>query len=144
MNALELAEKLNGREYGEEISREEERLVKESNLLVIFGASDDLLELRGIISDEAGCFGGGSFLIDSKGIIPSWENVCRDDEESVRLYFMRKPAAKSIKAIWCHDGVPWRYETDIPHLTFNVMEGLEIYCIGMVIHRDDLTPLIKP
>ena len=40
---------------------EEERLAKENGLVVVFGYSDDNIELRGAINNEAGCFDGGSF-----------------------------------------------------------------------------------
>ena len=42
MTAKELAELLNGREYGNEITSDEEKLAKESGLVVVFGYSDDM------------------------------------------------------------------------------------------------------
>jgi hypothetical protein len=40
------AELLNGRQYRAELSSEEEQLAMENKLVIVFGASDDLLELR--------------------------------------------------------------------------------------------------
>ena len=54
MTAKELAEKLNGREYGNDITDEEATAAKKAGLLVIYGYSDDNIEFRGIIYDERG------------------------------------------------------------------------------------------
>lgn len=52
----EMARLLTGREIGNEITPSEEATAQESGLVVVFGYSDDLVELRGSISDEAGCY----------------------------------------------------------------------------------------
>ncbi len=38
---------------------------KSHNLVVVYGASDDLMEIDCAIRDEGDCYNGGSFLIDS-------------------------------------------------------------------------------
>lgn len=63
----QFAELLNGNEYRDEMTKEQECIAKENNLLVVFGASDDLLEVRGAISDEYGAYDGGEFLLVKKG-----------------------------------------------------------------------------
>ena len=45
---------LNGRSYRNEITSSEEKLAKENNLVVVYGASDDLVELAGAMSEEFG------------------------------------------------------------------------------------------
>ena len=47
MTKEQLAELLNGNEYRDEMTKEQEQAAKQNNLLVLFGASDDLLEMRG-------------------------------------------------------------------------------------------------
>ena len=64
----ELASRLNGRSYRNEITPEEERLAKDNHLVVVFGASDDLVELRGAIHDELGM---GSFYLTRNGVFES-------------------------------------------------------------------------
>lgn len=49
MTKEQLAEMLNGRQYGDETTPEIERLAKENGLCIAFGASDDLLEFRGSV-----------------------------------------------------------------------------------------------
>lgn len=46
MNAKELAGLLNGREYGTELSHAEEVLASNDGLVVVYGRSDDNMELR--------------------------------------------------------------------------------------------------
>lgn len=50
---------LDGNEYLEEMTREQERIAAENNLLVLFCQSDDLLEMRGAIHDEEDAMDGG-------------------------------------------------------------------------------------
>lgn len=119
MTAKDLANRLDGRQYLEEMTQEEERLAKENGLVVVFGYSDDNIELRGAIYDEAGCFDGGSFFVRKNGA------VCAAGYES-------KDVIK-IDAIWCGaSGANWEYETKVPHETFNIYEEDELFCIGIV------------
>lgn len=46
-NVKKWAEKLDGRKYGNELTRDEEKKLKDLGLVVVFGASDDLCEFRG-------------------------------------------------------------------------------------------------
>ena len=94
MNAKELAAKLNGREYLQEITRGEAELAKASGLVVVYGASDDLIEFRGAIRDEGDCYDGGTVLIDAKGVLPSWDEAS-ESEEAAQEYFERKAKARA-------------------------------------------------
>ena len=62
MTKEQFAEMLNGSEYRNEISRDQAKIAKDHNLLVCFGASDDLLEMRGIINDELGAWDGWKIM----------------------------------------------------------------------------------
>ena len=141
MDAKELAAKLNGREYCREITDEEVRQAKEAGLVVVFGASDDLIEFRGAIRDEGDCYDGGTVLIDTKGVLPSWDEAS-ESEESAQEYFERKAKARTITALWAKEpGYSWTYKTDIPHETFEIVEDGEPYCRGIVFNIGDIPPL---
>lgn len=114
----EWAEKLNGREYGQELAREEENKLREQGLVAVFGASDDLCEFRGAIYDEAGCYEGGTIYLNRDGILQS----CDGSGNSQR----------SIVAYWCDHEYPWSYSTDIPHESFDIFECGEKYCRGII------------
>lgn len=123
MTAKELAEELNGNEYGNEISRAEAQIANEYGLVVVFGYSDDNIEFEGAISDERGCFDGGIVHINRNGL-------CSPEDEGSR----------SIEAVWCDKelGAAWSYKTDIPHETFNIYEDGELFCVGIVFSLEDL------
>jgi hypothetical protein len=126
----EFAEKLNGRQYLNELTKEIETYAKENGIVVVFGQSDDLMELRGAIDDEYGCFDGRLFSID--------ENANVYGEENGKLIEQRT----YLNAIWCPENTnySWAYEINIPHETFDIMEDDEYYCKGIVFYRKDLKP----
>lgn len=132
-----LAVALHGRARGDEMTKEEEQQAKAAGLVVIFGASDDLMELRGAITDEFSCYDGGTALIDAKGLLPERENIEGDDE--LKDYFAREPLAKKIEALWGDEGdYSWTYRTNIPHATFDVVGEGGPFCRGIVISVGDL------
>jgi hypothetical protein len=143
MNAQELAAKLVGATY-QNFVRSEEILTKalaaeakQHGLVVVFGASDDLMEFRGAIYDELGAYNGTTAYIDEKGLLPDRDSI--DDDDELKDYFSREPHAKPIDALWCkEDGYSWTFKTDIPHATFEITEDDEPYCRGIVFALADV------
>jgi KTSC domain len=131
-----LAGLLNGREYGKEMAKEEEQQAKAAGLIVIFGASDDLMEFRGFVDDERGA--PTIALLDAKGLLPFREDIQHDDD-ALKDYFARAPQVRAVDALWAkEDGYSWTYRTDVPHATFEIVEDGEPYCRGIVIDVADL------
>lgn len=118
-----VATKLNGLQYGMEDRTVEEldNLCKENGIVICFGQSDDLMELRGAIYDEYGCYDGGTICIDEKG----------NEEADTNLYY-------PITAVWCKDDISWQYEFEPKHEVFTIYEDADIYCKGIVFFVDDL------
>lgn len=108
MTLKEFAKRLDGRQYGNEITKEEEALAKKLGFVVVFGYSDDCAELRGAIDDELDCFDGG---------------VLEHDDLPDTIY-----------ADWCPEDIDcsWAYGTSIPHERFYIYEDDELYCVGIV------------
>lgn len=129
----EIAGILDGMEYNEEISEQDLQYAKENGAVIIFSASDDLMELRGAIEDEISCYGGGRVYIDKNGLI---KNKC--DNEDCPYFGEKLLHAKVINAIWDSDGYSWIYATDIPHITFEILEEGRKYCRGIVFSMDAL------
>lgn len=127
MTAKELAKKLDGREYGHCITREICAEAKEAGLVIVTGASDDLMEFDGAIEDEADCFDGGKVYFDLNGV-----SMDGSKRECI------------IEAVWCNGtnskGAPaaWTYKTDIPHEEFDILEDGDLYCVGIVFSLSDL------
>jgi hypothetical protein len=139
MTAKELAERLNGREYGAEMTKEEEREAKAAGLVVVFGASDDLMEFRGAINDEVGAWQGTVIRVDKAGLVPHFGDIDGANKDALRDYFRRESGGKTIEAQWDNgEGLSWGYKTDIPHETFNVVEDGEPYCRGIVFALADV------
>ena len=131
-----LAEKLNGREYGDETTPEMIAYAKEHGLVIVFGASDDLMEFRGAIDDEAGA---GEVNIDTQGILPEWESVCdRGDKAEIKKWLKREENAISITANF-NDDYTFTYDTTIPHKSFDIKSDGDNYCRGIVFALADAT-----
>lgn len=137
MNATQLAELLNNTQYPVRINDELKKQANENGLVIVYGASDDLMEFEGAVRDEFGCYDGGTALVDSKGLLPEREDI--DDDDALEEYFSRKNNVQPIEALWCkEDGYSWTYKTDIPHETFDVLDEAEEYCRGIVFSLSDL------
>lgn len=142
MNKEALAQRLDGVSYPPDSNIHQELIqaAKDHGLVIVYGLSDDLMELNGAISDEFGCFDGGTAFVDAKGLVDR-DQVDDDDDQAIAEYVERKKSARAIEALWAAEpGTSWTYRTDIPHVTFNVMEDGEIYCRGIVFALSDLDP----
>ena len=122
------------REYPFEPTSAECAAAKKAGLVILFGASDDLAELRGAIYEEVGA-PGEIYVTELGAILPE-----HDDCECKFCGFKEaQKAARMITSQWCveRNGPSWTYQTDIPHATFDVMEDGEVYCRGIVFSLAD-------
>jgi hypothetical protein len=137
-----LAEQLNGLSYPMDQSANFKKLVQiaaTNRLVIVCGGSDDRMEFYGAIDDEIGCYEGCSALVDNIGLLPSRDSIDQDDE-SLHFWLHRKQKAKSITATWGdEDGPTWRFATNIPHETFDIMESGDVFCRGIVFLLDSLS-----
>lgn len=131
MNAKEMAAKLNGREYRDEIEDDESAEARRCNLVVAFGASDDLLELRGAIEDEVGAYDGTTCGID----VENHEIMPSEDSDDFCPKCRSRAKIALITAEWCpkEPKASWLITADVPFEPFDIMEDGELYCRGAVI-----------
>jgi len=131
MTAKEMADRLNGREYTNETDANDTKDAKDSGLLICYGASDDLLELCGVINDEVSAYRGVSCDID----IESLEIMPTKDDEGYCEKCRARAKFITINAQWCPKDLKtsWRITTLVPHETFDIMKDGELYCRGCVI-----------
>ena len=127
MTIKEFAEILNNREYDNpQFTKAEIKVAKDNGFVIVYGASDDLMEFEGAICDEGGCFDGGEVYFNKNGVTEEGENV--------------------IESLWCdseavdenENMITWSYKTDIPHETFMIYQYGEPYCRGIVFSIDDV------
>lgn len=139
---IELADQLNGSEHGFTLSALQQQFAKERGLVVVYGASDDLIEFEGAFRDEGSVYDGGTVRLDAEGLLPDIDNMRDDDtisNDELNRFFYRQGRSKTIEAIWGEPaGYSWSYKTDIPHATFEVMDGGGPYCRGIVFALADL------
>ena len=134
MTKEKLCALLNGREYTKEINEEISYKMQNTGLVAVFGRSDDLMEFRGAINDEFGCYNGGKAFLNRTGLL---ENHCGD--ENCPYFGYKKKNAMTIKALWCAEpGISWTYKTGIPHSTFEIVDNGVIYCRGIVFSLADV------
>lgn len=144
MTKEDMAALLNGREMGDEITDAEEVMALESRLFVIFGYSDDNVEIRGVDREEVGMYGGGTFRLGPAQVLKDWDEIDTEDKAECRRFFETENVGKEIEAVWCEvdgiccDGICWTFKTEVPHATFDVMEDGEVWCRGIVISAEDL------
>ena len=138
MTKEKLAEQLNGREIGDEITKQEEAAAKAAGLVVIFGASDDLMEFRGAIYDEAYPGEEGIVKLHRGGILDSHD----DCECKFCGYESKAKKCCSVQAQWCKKpDYSWTYKTNLPHATFEIGEDGGKYCRGIVVELNALPSL---
>lgn len=146
MNKETLAELINGRSYRDEMYKEEEQIAKESGLIVIFGASDDLIEFRGAILDEIDAYNGTHFIIATLGTeipVDEDEGIYRKAKklEVFPIEEESQTRKNRLEAIWSPEELKcsWLIKTDLPHSSFDIMEDGELYCRGLIIEVADLS-----
>lgn len=152
MTKEQLAQRLDGREYREEMTKEEEKSAKENNLLVLFGQSDDLLEMRGAIRDETGAWEGGDYALALKGeLYADGEegNTCHKALENEVLPISDEhdndDDPRLIRVEWDPEPGPddparssWRITSNLPCAPFTIREDGDPYCEGIVIDLDEV------
>ena len=144
MKKEKLAQLLNGRQIGKEMTYHEHLQARKNGLLYCYGYSYDLLELRGIIYNRVSFYGGGSiFLYKNKDQKFAFLDEPSYDELSATLDQKGLPFSLKtlpIKAEWCPEELDctWLITTDFPHATFDLMYNEELYCRGIVLEISDI------
>lgn len=131
----EIAAQLNGSEYPLRISKDISEAAKLAGVVIVYGASDDLMEFDGAIHDEIDCYEGGTAYLTKDGLL---QNDCESEE--CPHFEKLKTGSSFIDADWDTYGYTWTYRTKIPHVTFEIVEDGEKYCRGIVFNLADVRP----
>ena len=124
----EFAAKLNGREYGNETTKKECYEAKKLGFVIIYGYSDDNVELDGATT----------FKLNAKDVIP------KHDDCECKYCGYDKIQAETIEAVWCGESdYSWTFKTKVPHATFDIMEDGETFCRGIVIDTRNLPGYVE-
>lgn len=106
---IDVAEKLSGVQYREETTKEIEEFCKQNNIVILFGASDDLAEFRGAVNDNVDCY-NGKVIVKEPEIHAVWQPT---------------------------EGLSWAYNLQIDHAQFDVYEDDKLYCRGVVFYKPE-------
>lgn len=131
----ELAEKLNGLEYGDRIAENHLEFAKTNNLVIVTGYSDDNVEFEGAIYEEVPAYNGTEIALDANGVIEECEEACDhcDQENKIAV------ASQKIKAEWNANGYSWYMTAEgINVAYFDVLEDKEKFCRGLVFDKSEL------
>lgn len=146
-----LAEMLDGRDLTHEYDSPTWREAYDNNLVVLFGHSDDLIEVRGAVHDEIYSYGD-----ENLALVLAGEKI--DDEEDVTN--MDIPAVLPLSDEYNQSNNPrlitvrygseentqadWEFDTVMPHATFMLnLNGRKFFCKGIVIDLDEITPITQ-
>ena len=136
MTKEELAALLDGCDYSdfEAKLKKTQKESEESGLVIVYGSSDDLMELRGALDNEYGCYDGGTFYITRAVVAERMDDICGRCD----LYKNSLKQAHKLIAKWCDGEWCWSYEIDVPYSTFCIYEGDDNYCEGIVFELEAL------
>ena len=138
----EFAMLINGRECGDETTLGENMLARDNGLIVVYGCSDDMMLVDGYIDDVIGVWEGGTVGIGTHDVDCEFGFfVGNEDDYPIRNVNGDTHVRDCIVAVYSTTGVAWEYRTNIPHETFDVMDGGTLYCKGIVI---DIRDIISP
>lgn len=131
-SAKQFAKILNQRDFSEGLTKAETECAKRNGLVIVYGHSDDHLELDGAIRAEGDCFMGGIFHLEcEKG---KWQLLRGVGKMN------------NISARWCDqdaitddwEPILWSYKTDIPHECFIAFYDGKLFCEGFVFDMKEL------
>jgi hypothetical protein len=110
---------------GREISEELEAIAKEHGLVVVFGASDDLVEGSPIQLSRSGLF--------------DWRTECDCQCKYAKAYSANLPTVTGFYQSKNYPQSYWHIECELPHSVFNITdEGEEGGSMGIVFDFNEL------
>lgn len=121
MTLRDIVKLLDGINYVDMFSEENAHMLtaEKNGIVVVSGASDDLMEFSGAINDEVDVYDGGIVGVTKDGLVDG---------------------GAEIEAVWCAEEAPWTYKTEIPHEQFNVVEdGGGLLCGNCVLPEGCVT-----
>jgi len=154
INTIEdLAKLLDGNECGYELDNEYNIDVNDicckNKWVIVFGASDDLIEFRGFIDDEDGAYDGTLMKLVKPGDFYMEDEDTETYKKSKEYKFV--PISESelkeiqnngyqntcvVEMLWCPNdsNASWQVNSKgAPFVRFNIMEDEELYCEAVII-----------
>lgn len=151
----QIKEKINGIEYGTKIDNSIIDIAKNNNIVIIRGASDDLIDFEGAIYNELDCYSDNIeeiYIIPHNGKYFAEYDTVEDlrfgsyDLTNLLQTFLKEKLEKSIKIQVAYCGVfnkdGWGFQVETPkgykidYDTFDILEDGALYCRGLILDLD--------
>ena len=128
------ANRISGQEYPLKDKNLDLEYAKANNLVIAFGASDDLLEFRGAIYDELSAYEGAFvYIVNGKAVDDSQLD---EDLEVLKKYnLLTEKPVTTVESFWCPEGLDasWLIKVEgFESASFDVMKDERLYCRGAV------------
>lgn len=134
MNIDQWRDKLDGREYRQEITDQEILELSKDGMVIVYGYSDDNTILSGFINEFISTWDGGTISIDTE-----LKEVLEECECKCNHYKVAYERSVDINVLWCKDDeYSWTYETKIKSREFDILEDGEKYCKAIIFNVHDL------
>lgn len=132
---------LNGRQYRKEMTKEEAKEAKELGFVVMYGASDDILILKGAIDDEAATWEGATILFYKGKLLEAFARDLDMEVEDVQkvLEALGLDFAK-VEVEWSpqEPECSWLIKPNVDFAPFDIFEDEELFCRGAVVEQRHL------
>ena len=149
MTKEQLAELLNGGDRYVGITKGQEYIAQNNNLLVLFGYYDDSIKMRGAIHDNVDAiFGGDYLLVLESEMYPDYD-LENTYHKTLKNKLIQIPYTEDndnnprlVRAQWRPDDIPgvkWQITSNMPHASFTINEGDQPYCEGIVLDLDEIS-----
>jgi hypothetical protein len=133
----QLANRLDNNQYGSEVSDADRQFAIDNNLLIVHGASDDIIVLDGIINDE--CYSHKLTFCDNFKVYP--KHVIDDFEKTLLKFELKLQETLKIKFLLNTkfpdiDGFKFfitQNSEQVEYEYFNILEDDNFYGQGLVI-----------
>ncbi len=149
MKKEELATLLTGLE---EIPVSLQQSAEDFGLVIVYGASDDLLEFLGGINDEVAAYEGTTAVItngkDGNLIVVNADAIAEINGalDDYNLPPLKIPTV-TVKSEWDPKTIPsasWLVSTDLPHASFDLFEDGQVFCRGLVLDVVEIKAALSP
>lgn len=156
ITAKELAARLDGRTYSNELTQQDIDEAGDAGLVIVFSTSEDSCTLEGAIRHEMTLprfehkvelrFSRDGDILCGGDVDVETMNAVRNMTGIDVLKLIEANTAK-FDAVWLEGhgnkdetAIPWTYRVRFPHKTFRIYENDGIYCVGFVFDLDDALP----
>lgn len=102
---------------------------KLNGYIIMYGYSDDLVEVDGALHAELDAYAPIQVYVNKINV--TTQPVCTSDGKCHTINAEYSAPTKTNPSLW-------KFTTDIPHVTFDIMEGRELFCRGIIFDLNNL------